>query len=116
MSTMIFNTVTLLERHRRLITEDIMQTVFLPICDYFWMLVTAVEWPTDWKRLVMTKIATLFPQMEARSRSVQKVNILQHQFTSTHSNREFDLQRPSPGEDFFERHRSLYSWAMNNDE
>merc|ERR1711976_1130724 len=108
MSTMIFNTVTLLEKNRRLLPEDLMQTVFFPICEYFWMLVTAVEWPVDWKRLVMTKIAILYPQLDGRSRNVQtiqKVNILQHQFTATHSNREFELQRPSPGEEFFERHR-----------
>jgi hypothetical protein len=123
MSTLIYNTINFLHRHRdqRTLSEAQLAT-FLPTCEYFLLLLFAVEWPNTWKGPLITRIQTLFPQLSqgktASSRElVQKDVILQHNLTQARDKLEnYEASCPEAGQDFFDRHRLLYSWLMQSDE
>lgn len=137
MSTLIYNTITLLERHRNTkALSEAQLTAFFPPCEYFMMLLIAVEWPNTWKNPLHTRLGSLFPQLEqsrwsrapkddavvqrllkfhADSHEARKETIIQHPLTQGLERFE-NCKHPEPGNEFFERHRNLYSWLMSSDE
>mmetsp|Transcript_73355 Transcript_73355/g.203593 ORF Transcript_73355/g.203593 Transcript_73355/m.203593 type:complete len:1148 (-) Transcript_73355:78-3521(-) len=127
MSSLIYNTVDVIERYTGSLGEAAM-AAFQPAMDYFFLLLHAVEWPKSWKSPVIQRIQLLFPQVQVPKSSgqgvvhplqplVQKDTILQHPITMSQTCwKEYEFQRPEPGQEFFDRHRCLYSWAMQNDE
>eukprot|EP00927_Polykrikos_kofoidii_P069183 TRINITY_DN6456_c0_g1_i1.p1 TRINITY_DN6456_c0_g1~~TRINITY_DN6456_c0_g1_i1.p1 ORF type:complete len:1247 (+),score=311.40 TRINITY_DN6456_c0_g1_i1:52-3741(+) len=133
MSTLIYNTMNVLERHRRSLT-DAMLSIFLPPCEYFLLLLHAVEWPKSWKQPLVGRIQALFPTAQSPQskmtsiggspekagnvwQAVSKDAILAHPITQSQARlEEYETQRPEPGQEFFDRHRYLYSWVMQNDE
>merc|ERR1712064_124533 len=48
MSTLIYNTVNMLERHKPSLSEAALKS-FVPSAEYFLLLLSAVEWPKSWK-------------------------------------------------------------------
>lgn len=135
MSTLISNTVNVLERSKKTM-PDVSLAALQTSCEYFFLLLHAVEWPKNWKAPLIQRIQGLFPQvslsvLSAGSRSVAEVNsgplgvqpgelretVFRHPFTQAQASVEsYDVTRMEPGKDFFTRHRSLYSWVMNGDE
>merc|ERR1712136_277374 len=114
MSTLIYNTVNFLEKPKHPLSPPELSS-FVEACDYFLILLCAVEWPQTWKSPLITRILTLFPQLSGSKRDTwPKDAILHHALTSKHDLSE--LPCPAPGQEFFERHRFLYSWVMQNDE
>lgn len=131
MSSLIYQTVQVLEKQRRS-TSEAPPTVFQPACEYFLLLLSAVEWPKGWKQPLVSRIQALYPQAQPSGKQGGvgsgsqkdgvvpqglKEAILNHPLTQAQAHWEsFDESRPEPGQDFFERHRTLYQWAMQNDE
>lgn len=138
MSALIFNVVGALEKGRR-ITPEVPIATFEPACAYFLLLIHAVEWPKHWKQPIIGRIQLLFPQaanqLPARARSAvsdgagspmgaqvelkeeMKEAVMNHPCTLSLVNWEsLELERPEPGPEFFDRHRTLYSWCMSTDE
>mmetsp|Transcript_103318 Transcript_103318/g.274822 ORF Transcript_103318/g.274822 Transcript_103318/m.274822 type:complete len:349 (-) Transcript_103318:122-1168(-) len=137
MSTLIYNTVGLLERCRRASPEAPL-AMFQAACEYFLLLLWAVEWPKSWKAQPLAQIHGLFPQIGASlakqvgkdirkdaagllqhpgGLAEQKEAILHHPLTQEHTDLSTsESRRPEPGEAFYERHRQLYGWAMQQDE
>jgi len=131
MSALIYNTVTALDKLRRSLSDSALAS-FQPVCEYFLLLLLSVEWPKHWKSPLILRIQGLFPQIGASmglskdaagqlqhhlSLAEQKEAVLHHALTETPARWEaYELQRPEPGQEFFDRHRSLYSWVMQNDE
>lgn len=135
MSALIFNVINSLERERhRRGSADIWLAGFRPACEYFLLLLYAVEWPKNWKTPLIQRIQCLFPTLGSSpgygatrvlsltdfqhlSVAEQKEAILQHPLTQDQARWEsFEERRPEPGHDFFERHRVLYGWVMQSDE
>lgn len=128
MSTLIYNTITTLvrERDNKSLSEAVLAT-FLPTCEYFLLLLIAVEWPNSWKQPLMTKIQNLFPSLQQKddergakiakfmpeSPEHRKETLLHHPLTRLPKE---DAGHPVEGQEFFNRHRSLYSWLMSADE
>jgi len=119
MSGLIYNTVTVLERAKRTAPERVSLVVFEMACEYFLLLLHAVEWPKGWKTPLIARLQVLFPQatvIAAQTVELRKA-VLQHQLTQEQARLDlFDASRSEPGQAFFERHRTLYSWVMNGDE
>mmetsp|Transcript_37647 Transcript_37647/g.85595 ORF Transcript_37647/g.85595 Transcript_37647/m.85595 type:complete len:289 (-) Transcript_37647:151-1017(-) len=136
MSTLIYNTVVLLDKGQRF-SPEVSLAVFQPTCEYFMLLLWAVEWPKSWKHQPIQQIQGCFPQIgPALSKQVgkeirkdtagllqhpsslaeQKEAILQHPLTQQHIDPDWESRRLEPGEAFFDRHRKLYGWAMQHDE
>jgi len=138
MSALIYNTIGALEKSKSRI-PDASLTIFQPACEYFMLLLLAVEWPKSWKAPVIARTEKLFPQLvpsmskqwgkEALARdssgclqhplplAEQKTAILQHPFTQANADLDnFEAQRPEPSQEFFDSHRNLYGWVMQNDE
>jgi len=137
-SALIYNTIGALESSRSRIPEVSLAT-FQPACEYFMLLLLAVEWPKSWKVPLILRTEKLFPQLVAclskqlgkealprdqsgclqhpLSPAEQKLAILQHPLTQAHAHWDsFEAQRPEPSQEFFDNHRSLYGWVMQNDE
>eukprot|EP00929_Paragymnodinium_shiwhaense_P064594 TRINITY_DN32382_c0_g1_i1.p1 TRINITY_DN32382_c0_g1~~TRINITY_DN32382_c0_g1_i1.p1 ORF type:complete len:1119 (-),score=286.46 TRINITY_DN32382_c0_g1_i1:113-3469(-) len=128
MSTLIYHIISVLERHRKTLGEPVFQS-FHPACDYFMLLLFAVEWPKSWKAPLIERVQKLYPSIKSPSSGAaaaqaaeeqrrQKDKIKQHQVTARQAQRtqEIESQRPEPGQLFFDRHRTLYSWVMTKDE
>jgi len=124
MSTLIFNTVNVLERHRRDLSDECL-AVFQPACEYFVLLLHAVEWPKNWKVPLVQRVQGLFPEIVLAANKlsggthqvVQKEQILAHPKTQAQAHWEsYEVQCLQPSQEFFERHRSLYAWVMQRDE
>jgi hypothetical protein len=121
MSTLIYNTINFLQRHRdaRNLSDSDLR-LFQPTCEYFLLLLFAVEWPNTWKGPLITRIQTLFPQLaqkKANPGGVRKDVILQHALTQAREKLEnYEASCPEAGQEFFDRHRSLYGWLMQSDE
>lgn len=128
MSPLIYNTVNVFDRHRKS-RSDVPIAVFQPVFEYFLLLLRSVEWPKSWKTPLITQIEELFPQLStgktgtpatqegAAPAPVTREQVLQHPLTQAQERwEEFEVQRPEPGQEFFERHRSLYAWVMQEDE
>lgn len=129
MSSLIYNTVNALEKQRRTTTEQ-PPANFLSAVEYFLLLLSAVEWPKGWKQPLQGRIQALYPNAQAqRGITVSgtqkdgalplqglKEGILNHPLTQAQAHWEAFEARPEPGMDFFERHRNLYQWVMQNDE
>jgi len=118
MSTLIYNTITILERHRASKTlSEAIHALFQPTCEYFFLLLLAVEWPNSWKTPLITRIQNLFPQLTKQSKEVVvKETILNHPLTQASRCPDTYESRPEPSQEFFDRHRQLYSWLMQSDE
>lgn len=138
MSVLIYNTVGALERSRRA-APDTSLASFQPVCEYFLLLLLAVEWPKTWKSPLIQRIEKLFPQIgptlakplgrealprdaagvlqHPLSQAEQKEAILQHPLTQAPTPLDsYEAEHPEPGQEFFDRHRTLYGWVMQNDE
>jgi len=138
MSALIYNTIGALERSRSRIPEVSLAT-FQPACEYFMLLLLAVEWPKSWKVPQILRTEKLFPELAAclskhwgkealpRDQSgclqhplplaEQRLAILQHPLTKAPGDWDaLEVRRPEPSQEFFDSHRSLYCWVMQNDE
>lgn len=121
MSTLIYNTVHSIEKGKRN-QPEVLLTPFQSAFEYFTLLLISVEWPKSWKEPLRAKINTLFPQIRAGGREgavqkEQKDAVLEHPLTQAYLRLEsYETSRPEPGQDFFSRHRALYSWVMKSDE
>ncbi|CAK0855956.1 unnamed protein product [Prorocentrum cordatum] len=141
MSSLIYNTVSALEKvrrapsHRELPAEGVSLDVFQGPFEYFLLLLSGVEWPKHYKDDLCGRIQSLFPTISAstssRSPSARgaspsevpvkgslKEMILNHPLTQDQDDVLVDLEQktPEPGQELFDRHRSLYQWAMQNTE
>lgn len=136
MSTLIYNTVMFLFKCRDMsLGEPAFPTAtFEPVCEYFMFLLLAVEWPNSWKSPLINRIHNLFPHFSAAGRKDteesarfasfrmlsaegRKEFLLKHPMTQSLDRLEsLELNRAKPGQEFFNRHRTLYSWLMTNDE
>lgn len=125
MSSLIYNVINVLEKHH----SSGVLTTFRPACEYFMLLLLVVEWPKTWKSPLMTRVTALYPHLvasallprqtgqEPLTAREHKEAVLNHPLTKSVARWEdFEGSRPEPGEDFFERHRQLYSWVMHTDE
>merc|ERR1712066_178394 len=103
---------------------DTVLAVFAPACEYFLFLLNTVEWPKSWKAPLIARVHALFPALSGVGgkeatlpHTEQKELILQYSTTRAQIRLDdAEFQHPEPGHEFFERHRSLYGWVMQNDE
>mmetsp|Transcript_65238 Transcript_65238/g.211248 ORF Transcript_65238/g.211248 Transcript_65238/m.211248 type:complete len:1145 (-) Transcript_65238:110-3544(-) len=133
MSTLIYNTVNVLERAKRTAPERVSLAVFETACEYFLLLLHAVEWPKGWKTPLIARLQVLFPQatvavlnrlgasmtLDVTAAQIVELReaVLQHPLTQEQARLDlFEASRSEPGQAFFERHRTLYSWVMHGDE
>jgi len=133
MSTLIYNTVNVLERAKRTAPERVSLVVFEMACEYFLLLLHAVEWPKGWKTPLIARLQVLFPQATVAvlnrpgaSRTLDvtaaqtvelREAVLQHPLTQEQARLDlFEASRSEPGQALFERHRTLYSWVMHGDD
>ncbi|CAJ1364305.1 unnamed protein product, partial [Effrenium voratum] len=133
LSALMFNTISCIEQSA---TQN-----FREICEYFYLVLTCVEWPKSWKAPLQSRIKAMFPQaqdvldreLEAVQRARaeregahgvlpsittadQKQLVLLWSLKQTDGKTVEDYKEcPQPSESFFERHRSLWSWAMQNE-
>merc|ERR1712216_135175 len=125
MSTLIYNTITLLDKHRNNRTlSEAQLNVFYNTCEYFLLLLIAVEWPNSWKNPLMTRIHGLFPKLnqqagktskedeqsnrivkfQSESAEARKETILQHPMTQgPGADKLENCEHPDPGNEFFNR-------------
>jgi hypothetical protein len=139
MSTLLYNTINGLEIKRK---ENSLQAselqLFLETCEYFMLLLMAVEWPGSWKTPLMQRIGILFPQLRVLTMGERPKDdpyaIRIQQFNALHPDAKKDhiLKHPytkalerlkhcentclAAGEEFFNRHKTLYGWVMNCNE
>lgn len=119
MSTLIYNTVNVLVDYKPRLEAGL--DSFRPHCEYFLLLLYAVEWPNSWKQPVIGRIQQLFPQLARRAgggEQVTKDAILHHQLTKEAEQQceACMVKFPEPSKEFFDRHRELYRWVMGSDE
>jgi hypothetical protein len=143
MSSLMYNTVGALEKVRRASARGKLPAdgmipfdSFRNPLEYFLLLLSGVEWPKHYKDELAKRIQILFPRIspstssrisestealsprEAPSEERRlKEAILNHPLTQDHNVlANLEQEKPEPGHEFFDRHRSLYQWAMQNDE
>jgi len=138
MSALIYNTVNVLETATRTM-PDVPLDSFQPACEYFLLLLHVVEWPNTWKSPLIGRVQAIFPRATVPSNvrpssplsrnngdsaggnmgkvAEMKEAVLAHPLTQDQACIEAsELRRPEPGQEFFDRHRRLYSWVMSGDE
>eukprot|EP00928_Gymnodinium_smaydae_P013541 TRINITY_DN14936_c0_g2_i1.p1 TRINITY_DN14936_c0_g2~~TRINITY_DN14936_c0_g2_i1.p1 ORF type:complete len:1089 (+),score=206.61 TRINITY_DN14936_c0_g2_i1:132-3398(+) len=122
MSTLLYNVVDILEKNRQMLNDSVLSS-FQPALEYFLLLLQVVEWPKSWKAPVIARIQSLCPAA-AQGRlagpaniQAQKEAVLRHPVTRAQAKwEEYESKKPEPGQEFFDRHRQLYGWAMQSDE
>ena len=136
LSALMYNTVSCIEE------QDLQrQESYRELGEYFYIVLTSVEWPRNWKLPLQQRIIKMFSNarevMEAAldlvlmdraeregAPGIKPVATLadykllvQKQtlpFLGGRTLEEF-REHPPAGEAFFDRHRALWSWAMQND-
>eukprot|EP00929_Paragymnodinium_shiwhaense_P062727 TRINITY_DN31319_c1_g1_i1.p2 TRINITY_DN31319_c1_g1~~TRINITY_DN31319_c1_g1_i1.p2 ORF type:complete len:226 (-),score=22.41 TRINITY_DN31319_c1_g1_i1:504-1181(-) len=136
MSTLIYHIVACLERCQAAgqgrISECSQFISFESARKYFWLLLHAVEWPRCWADPLMERVKKLHPTIggpdfdtlpwdpQPRSEVQQghKMRVKEHRITLQQQRYATSIEHsiPEPGRYFFDRHRSLFEWAMTNDE
>lgn len=131
LSSLMYNIVTCIEE-----VEPSSQAVFRELGEYFFIVLHCVEWPRGWKTPLQNRIKVMFPKcqerldaelatiLQARAPSGasvpatfadQKQLVRQRSLQYTERTVEDFDEHPPPGEAFFDRHRSLWSWTMTNE-
>jgi len=134
MSVLIYNTVDVIEKNLKTLPEKRLESL-RETCEYFFVLLHCVEWPKSWKAPLQGRIQTLFPKapqalqnailpvLQEKARTVllpaeqkQMVLLQPLSLAEPRSIEDFQNTRPEPSQEFFESHRTLFSWVMQNDE
>jgi hypothetical protein len=135
LSSLMYNTVTCIEQ------DELSRSAFRELGEYFFIVLHCVEWPRGWKTPLQNRIKAMFPQcqdlldlelaniLKARAQregasgvtptatfADQKQLVRQRSLLFTDGKTVEDFEdHPPPGDTFFERHRSLWSWTMTNE-
>merc|ERR1719188_391201 len=83
MSALIYNTVNVLERSKRKMPDETL-AIFQPACEFFLLLLHAVEWPKTWKAPLIGRVQAMFPKAAAAPNGTLaelKDAIMKHPFT-----------------------------------
>lgn len=144
MSVLIYNTIHGIEHLKNLALVRTLEPV-RETCEFFFILLSCVEWPQSWKSPLRAKVLSLFPHVQTwLSGSLADFRVAITGCTSTsgehtmamlsppeqkqflllqplalsdvRSIEDFESQRPEPSAAFFDRHRTLFSWLMQNSE
>ena len=138
LSALMYNTVTCIEDQDVLLQEN-----YRELGEYFYIVLSCVEWPRNWKHPLQQRISKMFPSapeiMETALTAILKERgeregapgVASAAIATHADHKELVLMRsipylegrsledfkehPPAGEAFFDRHRALWSWAMQND-
>ena len=136
LSALMYNTVTCIEDQDVLLQEN-----YRELGEYFYIVLSCVEWPRNWKHPLQQRISKMFPSapeiMETALTAILKERGEREgaplaTAMATHADHkqlvllrsiaylegktlEDFKEHPPAGEAFFDRHRALWSWAMQND-
>ncbi|CAE7028626.1 USP25 [Symbiodinium sp. CCMP2456] len=137
LSALMYNTVSCIEDQDVLLQEN-----YRELGEYFYIVLSCVEWPRNWKHPLQQRISKMFPSapeiMETALTAILKERgeregapgvatamathadhkqlVLLRSIAYLEGNTLEDFkEHPPAGEAFFDRHRALWSWAMQND-